>query len=142
MPDRYMLGIYHSEFIPQIILCSSICSISLICFYLPVFTVSPVGVVRLVKRRLSLLEGQSFSFTFLVLLSLLLFCTFLTTLLYCSCSFSVCFIWMSFCIHSLYFVLSVGMRHFDKVTMYVMSESCIFFQSGMMLSLCFSLFLW
>lgn len=37
------------------------------------------GVVRLVKR-LSLLEGQSFSFTFLVLLSLLLFCTFLTTL--------------------------------------------------------------
>lgn len=118
------------------------CSISLVWFYLLVFTVCSVGAVGLVKGRLSLLEGQSFSFTSLVLLSLLLFCTFLTTLLYCSYSFSVCFVWMLFCIHSMYFVLSVGMRHFDKVTMYDMSESCIFFQSGMMLSLCFSLFLW
>lgn len=39
--------------------------ISLIFLYLPVFTVCAVGLVSLVRRRASLLEGQSFSFTFL-----------------------------------------------------------------------------
>lgn len=60
-------------------------------FFICLFSLCAVGMVILVTRRLSLLEGQSFSFTFHVLLSLLLFCTFLTTLLYCSHNFSVCF---------------------------------------------------
>lgn len=33
-------------------------------------------------------------------------------------------------IHLLCLVLLVGMRHFDKITMYDMSEKCIFFQLG------------
>lgn len=56
--------------------------------------------------------------------------------------FSVSFIWMSFCVHLLYFVLSVGMRHFDEVIVYDISESCIFFQSGLITSHWFCLFLW